>query len=35
MQFEFRCKNSGENHKGMPGFGADAPLSFYFVPEEE
>jgi len=35
MQFEFRCKSCGKIHKGMPGFGAEAPLSFYAVPEDE
>lgn len=35
MGFEFRCQTCGEIHKGMPGFGADAPLSYYAVPEAE
>ncbi len=35
MDFEFRCHSCGEIHKGMPSFGADAPLSYYAVPEAE
>ena len=35
MGFEFRCQTCGEIHKGMPGFGADAPLSYYAIPEAE
>jgi hypothetical protein len=35
VKFEFRCKNCGEIHQGMPGFGADAPLSYYAIPESE
>ena len=35
MRFEFRCQTCGEIHKGMPGFGADAPLSYYAIPEAE
>ena len=35
MEFEFRCDACGEIHKGMPGFGADAPLSYYVIPEAE
>ena len=35
MAFEFRCQTCDEIHKGMPGFGADAPLSYYMIPEAE
>jgi hypothetical protein len=35
MGFEFRCDVCGETHQGMPGFGADAPLSYYAIPEAE
>ncbi len=35
MSFEFRCSACGEIHRGMPGFGADAPLSYYVIPEEQ
>jgi hypothetical protein len=35
MGFEFRCETCGEIHQGMPGFGADAPLSYYAIPETE
>jgi len=35
MEFEFTCKSCGQVHRGMPTFGADAPLSYYQVPEEE
>jgi hypothetical protein len=35
MAFEFRCNACGEIHRGMPGFGADAPLSYYAIPEAE
>jgi hypothetical protein len=35
MGFEFRCKTCGEIHKGMPGFGAVAPLNYYAIPESE
>ena len=33
--FRFKCSACGEWHKGMPGFGADAPLHFYGIPEAE
>lgn len=33
MPFEFKCKSCSEVHRGVPGFGADAPLSYYVVPE--
>jgi hypothetical protein len=35
MGFEFRCQTCDEIHKGMPSFGAVAPLSYYAVPEAE
>ena len=35
MAFTFQCHTCGETHEGMPGFGADAPLSYYEVPEAE
>jgi hypothetical protein len=35
MPFEFTCSSCGEVHRGMPAFGADAPLSYYDVPQEE
>jgi len=35
MGFEFRCHCCGEIHKGMPGWGAVAPLSYYATPERE
>ncbi len=35
MGFQFRCEACGEIHHGMPGFGADAPLSYYAIPEAE
>jgi hypothetical protein len=35
MSFEFKCTTCGEIHKGMPTFGADKPLSFFVIPEEE
>lgn len=33
--FSFTCTTCGKVHEGMPSFGADAPLSYYNVPEEE
>jgi hypothetical protein len=33
--FEFTCAKCGQVHKGMPTFAADAPLSYYGVPQEE
>jgi hypothetical protein len=33
--FTFRCATCGEEHVGMPTFGADAPLSYYAIPEAE
>lgn len=35
MAFEFLCSSCGAVHRGMPAFGADAPLSYYVVPREE
>lgn len=35
MAFEFTCISCGQVHRGMPTFGADAPLSYYEVPEAE
>jgi hypothetical protein len=32
--FEFTCVKCGEKHRGVPTFGADAPLSYYAVPNE-
>jgi hypothetical protein len=35
MTFEFTCASCGQVHRGMPTFGADAPLSYYEVPLAE
>ena len=35
MTFEFTCVTCGQIHQGMPSFGADAPLSYYEIPEFE
>jgi hypothetical protein len=35
MAFEFRCSSCSEMHRGMPNFGADAPLSYYEIPAEQ
>ena len=35
MSFEFLCNRCGQVHKGMPGFGASAPLSYYAIPENQ
>lgn len=35
MEFQFKCVSCGEIHRGMPSFGAHAPLSYYEVPDEE
>jgi len=35
MEFEFKCTSCGEVHRGIPTFGADKPLSYFEVPEEE
>jgi hypothetical protein len=33
--FRFKCTSCEEWHEGMPTFGADAPLYFYSIPEDE
>jgi len=33
--FRFKCASCDEWHEGMPGFGASAPLYYYFIPEDE
>ena len=33
--FQFICSCCGEIHKGVPSFGADAPIYFYDVPADE
>jgi len=35
MAFTFKCVTCGEVHEGMPTFGADAPLSYYAIAEDE
>ncbi len=35
VEFEFTCVDCGQVHRGMPSFGADRPLSYYVVPENE
>lgn len=35
MTFRFKCATCNEIHEGMPTFGANAPLSYFEVPEEE
>jgi len=35
MAFEFRCSSCSEIHRGMPSFGAHAPLSYYEIPVEQ
>ncbi len=35
MEFEFKCTGCGAVHRGMPGFGADAPVSYWAVPEAQ
>lgn len=35
MSFRFKCATCDEIHEGIPSFGADAPLSYYAVPEAE
>ena len=35
MTFQFKCVSCGEIHRGMPTFGADAPLSYYNIPEAQ
>ncbi|MFT4251406.1 MAG: DUF2199 domain-containing protein [Caulobacter sp.] len=33
--FRFKCASCDEWHEGMPGFGAQAPLYYYSIPEAE
>ncbi|MBR0896963.1 DUF2199 domain-containing protein [Bradyrhizobium tropiciagri] len=33
--FRFKCASCDEWHEGMPGFGAEAPLYFYSLPDDE
>lgn len=33
--FKFKCTTCDEWHEGMPGFGANAPLYYYYIPEAE
>jgi hypothetical protein len=33
--FRFKCTSCNEWHEGMPTFGAEAPLYFYSIPNEE
>jgi len=33
--FRFKCTSCDEWHEGMPTFGANAPLYFYGIPDEE
>ena len=35
MTFQFTCTSCGEIHSGMPAFSAEAPLSYYALPEAE
>jgi hypothetical protein len=35
MAFEFKCTSCDEVHVGMPSFGAEAPLSYFAIPENE
>lgn len=35
MTFRFDCRSCGQVHEGMPGFGAEAPLSYFAVPKAE
>lgn len=35
MAFQFKCVTCGETHTGMPTFGADAPLSYFGIPNDE
>lgn len=34
-EFQFSCSCCGEIHKGVPSFGARAPIYFYYVPQNE
>ena len=31
--FEFKCSCCNEIHKGVPAFGAEAPIYYYSIPE--
>jgi hypothetical protein len=33
--FEFTCSCCGEIHEGIPNFGTEAPIYFYYIPENE
>jgi len=33
--FRFKCATCDEWHEGMPGFSADAPLYYFYVPRED
>src|SRR5262245_6709835 len=33
--FTFKCFTCGQDHLGMPSFGAPAPLNYYAIPEPE
>ena len=35
MTFSFKCTTCNQIHEGMPSFGADAPTSYYDVPEDQ
>ena len=35
MKREFKCATCGEIHRDIPSFGADRPLTYYEVPEQE
>jgi len=35
VEFEFTCQTCGDIHRGMPSFGADAPRSYFAIPEAE
>lgn len=35
VEFEFKCRCCGEVHRGMPSFAAEAPLSYFAMPEDE
>jgi hypothetical protein len=35
MAFEFACSSCGNVHRGMPSFGADAPSSYYELPQAD
>jgi len=33
--FEFKCSCCSEIHKGIPSFGTEAPLYYYYIPDNE